>query len=177
MTIKLSPLLLAILSSIPLTFASYSYPAFTAGVLYTGLGWDAICFTGPAACFDGCASNVAFGTSPTPNAFTYTFASDSTSWEWWGYKSSGAGLAEVCFDGATGSDCQSVSFFDADAQIGADPAVMLFSKTGLSNGIHTVTVTNAADPNNGSPVSNSRMGVVNSTSTGDPLVVARTVRI
>lgn len=150
MAVQFSLRLLALLSFTPFALASYSYPAFTAGATYIGDGWDAICFSGAAACFDGCAANIAFGTSPTPNAFTYAFPSASTTWQWWGYKSSGAGLAQVCFDGATsGSGCTTVNYFDANAVTGADPPVALFSKTGLTNEKHTVTVTNIPDTNNG----------------------------
>lgn len=83
MLIQSSLHLVAILSAIPLALASFSYPALTAGVIYFGDGWDTIYFTGDAACFDGCAANIALGTSPTPQSFAYTFAAPSTTWEWW----------------------------------------------------------------------------------------------
>lgn len=130
---------------LPLVFSSRSYPAFTAGVLYIGEGWDPACFGGVATCFDGCADAVAFGQSPIPQAFTYSFASPSTTFEWWGFKSPTAGLAEVCFDGAT-TGCDTVNFFDSNAVVGADAPVLLYSKTGLTNGIHSLTATNQDDP-------------------------------
>lgn len=137
-----------ILSFLPFALASYSYPAFTAGVIYIGDGWDPACFGGVAACFDGCADAVAFGQSPIPQAFTYTFASPSTTFEWWGFKSPTAGLAQVCFDGAT-TGCDTVNFFDSNAVVGADAPVLLYSKTGLMNGIHHLTATNQADSSHG----------------------------
>lgn len=136
---------LVILSSLPFTVAAnYAYPPFTAGMTYSGEGWAAACFSEAAACWDSCSSLFAFGQSTTPQVFTYTFAVPSTNWFWYGYKTDGTGSAEVCFDGAT-TGCDIVSYSDTSAVLGADPAVLLYTKTGLSNAVHTVKVTNVAD--------------------------------
>lgn len=144
MPLQSSLQLVALLSCIPFTFASYAYPALTAGVLYSGDGWTPTCFSGPGACFDGCSAMFAFADLTTAQSFTYTFAVPSTTWEWWGFYYSGSGSAQVCWDGAT-TGCDTVNYSDPSSSFGGDPTVLLYSKTGLSNAVHTVTVTNLAD--------------------------------
>jgi hypothetical protein len=133
--------LLAVLSSLPFTLASYTYGAFTAGIVYSGQGWVTECYPGAATCWDQCADNVAYGQSPTPQYFEYTFAVPSTTWEWWGFEDSSYGTAQVCWDGAT-TGCDTVNFSNPSSSIGSDAPVLLYSKTGLSDAIHTATVTN-----------------------------------
>lgn len=139
--------LLAILSSTPFALASnYAYPPFTAGATYSGGGWTNFCFdNAAAACWDGCASLLAYSGSAS-QTYTYTFAVPSTHFFWYGFKDSLTGSAKVCFDGAT-TGCDTVSFYSSTANFGSDPAVLLYSKSGLSNAIHTVTITNLADNN------------------------------
>jgi hypothetical protein len=95
----------------------------------------------------GCGGQTAFGPADT-GSFSFTFPQPSTSFEWFGFQSTNAGKATVCFDGATGSSCDTANFFNAS--IAAEGATSsLYRKTGLSNAIHTVIVTNIADPSNG----------------------------
>jgi hypothetical protein len=141
MPIHSSLKLFAVLSSLPFTLASYTYGAFTAGMVYGGDGWDPACYGGAAACWDQCADSFAFGPSTTPQYFQYTFAVPSTTWEWWGFQHSFYGSAEVCWDGAT-TGCDTVNYDNPSAELGLDAPVLLYSKTGLSDTIHTVTVTN-----------------------------------
>jgi hypothetical protein len=141
MPIHSSLKLIAALSSIPFTLASYTYGSFTAGIVYSGQGWAAECFSGAAACWDECYDNFAFGQSPTPQYFEYTFAVPSTTWQWWGFQDSSYSSAQVCWDGAT-TGCDTVSLTNPSSSIGSDAAVLIYSKTGLSDAIHTVKVTN-----------------------------------
>jgi hypothetical protein len=94
----------------------------------------------------GCSTKTAFGPSG-PGSFTFTFPQASTSFQWFGFQSATAGLATVCFDGQTGSSCEKASYFAANI---TNPISSLYRKTGLSNALHTVTVTNIADPSHGS---------------------------
>lgn len=147
MAIQSSLRLLALLPFVPLALANYAYPSITAGVVYENGNWDPACFDNAAECYDGCFSMFNFASEAS--SFTYSFPFASTTWEWWGYQMTGAGLAQVCFDGATGSACDTVSYFNADTIVGLSPAALLYTKTGLSNAKHVVTVTNIPDTNNG----------------------------
>lgn len=137
----------ALLISARNTFASYAYPASTAGAVYSGTAWSPTCFDGPALCFDGCAANIDF--VPEASSFTYNFPSPSTTWQWWGYQTTGAGLAQVCFDDATDSACDIVNYFNASVIIGLSSPALFYTKTGLTDALHKVTVTNIQDTNNG----------------------------
>jgi hypothetical protein len=53
--------------------------------------------------------------------------------------------ATVCLDGATGSACSTVNTTD----VTSSTPIVLFSLTGLSNTVHTITVTNIPDPSQG----------------------------
>jgi hypothetical protein len=93
----------------------------------------------------GCAGQSAFGPNSAAS-FTFNFPQPSTSFEWHGYQSEFSGKATVCFDGATGSACDTVSYFNATAAPGA---TSLYRKTGLSNAVHSVIVTNIIDSSHG----------------------------
>jgi hypothetical protein len=82
-----------------------------------------------------------------PASFTFKFPTSSTSFKWWGWKfpAGQGGQASVCLDGAKGSACATVNTTD----ITSSTPIVLFSLTGLSNTIHTVTVTNIPDPSQG----------------------------
>jgi hypothetical protein len=92
----------------------------------------------------GCGSKTAIGPDGE-GSFTFTFPQASTSFEWFGFPGTTAGAVIVCFDGKTGSSCDTVSYFNA----AGGPIVSLYRKTGLSNAAHTVTVTNIPDSSNG----------------------------
>jgi hypothetical protein len=92
----------------------------------------------------GCGSKTAIGPDGE-GSFTFTFPQASTSFEWFGFPGITAGAVTVCFDGQTGSSCDTASYFNASG----GPIVSLYRKTGLSNALHTVTVTNIADPSHG----------------------------
>jgi hypothetical protein len=95
----------------------------------------------------GCGGQTAFGPAGT-GSFSFTYPQPSTSFEWFGFQSTNGGKATVCFDGATPPFCDTANFFNAS--IAAEGATTsLYRKTGLSNAIHTVIVTNIADPSNG----------------------------
>jgi hypothetical protein len=132
----------AVLPSLPFTLASYTYGAYTAGIVYSGDGWQADGTIGTQGAWDQCAdSYVRVQQSATPQYFQYTFAVPSTTWQWWGFEGSSYGTAKVCWDGAT-TGCDTVNFSNPNYSIGSEPPVLLYSKTGLSDAIHTVTVTN-----------------------------------
>jgi hypothetical protein len=100
----------------------------------------------------GCGGRAAIGPESS-GSFTFAFTQPSTSFEWFGFQSSNAGKATVCFDGATGSSCDTTSFFNKST---SGHPTSLYRKTTLSNAMHTVTITNIADPSNGN-----QFGVIN----------------
>jgi hypothetical protein len=81
-------------------------------------------------------------------SFTFVFPQASTSFKWWGWQftSGTGGLASICFDGAVGSACQTLSTVNATAAVSP---VLLYSTSNLSNDVHTVTISNLPDPSQG----------------------------
>jgi hypothetical protein len=96
----------------------------------------------------GCSTKTGFG-PVGPGSFTFTFPQPSTSFQWFGLPSTVAGKVTICFDGAIGSSCDTTSYFTPAIADPANPITSFYRKTGLSNAVHTVTVTNIADPSNG----------------------------
>jgi hypothetical protein len=89
----------------------------------------------------GCGAHWDFS---QPGTFTFTFPQASTTFKWWGWQFSApqGGQATLCLDGATsGTSCHTVNYLNATA---VDAPIVLLSLTGLSNSVHTVTVTNIA---------------------------------
>lgn len=144
MAAKLVPFL-ALLSQLPSTLASLALSASYPGIVYTS-DWFPDCPGPPQPCFDGCAAFF----SNEAGVMTFSFPSASTSFEWWGYIRNQAGLATVCFDGATsGAGCHTVSYFNANANQQTELPSQFFGITGLTNTIHVVKITNIPDTNNG----------------------------
>jgi hypothetical protein len=107
--------------------------------------WHSVSTTGSSGCSDNVGAQWLFGGD---GSFTFVFPQPSTSFKWWGWQfpTGEGGLASVCFNGATGSACHTVSNVNASA---AQGPVVLFSASGLPNTAHTVTITNLPDSSQG----------------------------
>jgi hypothetical protein len=137
--------LLPLLSSLSLTLALDFVSTDTGFFTYSPSAWNLYDLLPNAS---GCSGKTEFGPDG-PASFTFTFPQFSTSFEWWGVKSTGGGKVTVCFDGATGATCDTVDYFDPNFVLGATPPIRLYRKTGLSNTAHTVVITNIADSAHG----------------------------
>jgi hypothetical protein len=141
---------LSLISFAPLALAlSVDYFPWNSGFTFEpSSSWHTVSSNGSSGCGEGNASSQwLFGGD---GSFTFVFSQPSTSFKWWGWQfpTGSGGLASVCFDGATGSACHTVSSVN-DTQSTEQPPVVLFSASGLPNVSHTVTITNLPDPSQG----------------------------
>jgi hypothetical protein len=70
---------------------------------------------------------------------TFKFPAASTIMQLWGYQQNTEGAATICVDGQS---CQTINYFNTSIT-GTEPPALLLSLTGLSNAVHTVTITNS----------------------------------
>ncbi|EJU04492.1 acid protease [Dacryopinax primogenitus] len=89
----------------------------------------------------GCGSEFLLGDRDN-GVVTVTFPYPFTALQWWGYQRSDGGLAQLCIDSLP---CSQFSYNNASTN-GTENPRLLANITGLSNGIHTLTITNVEDP-------------------------------
>lgn len=73
---------------------------------------------------------------------TFVFPTPSQTFQYWAYPRSGGGLASVSIDGVTVGQAD----FFGHGTTGNEPPMLVFSVDNLTNGVHTVVITNLLDP-------------------------------
>lgn len=73
---------------------------------------------------------------------TFVFPTPSQTFQYWAYPRSGGGLASVSIDGVTVGQAD----FFGPGTTGNEPPMLVFSVDNLTNGVHTVVITNLLDP-------------------------------
>ncbi|EJU04521.1 acid protease [Dacryopinax primogenitus] len=128
---------LAALSAIAIIFPGKIIQSTDHAVTYSPTSsWDILSTQGST----GCGSQFLLG--PRDNGtVNFVFPQPSTTFQWWGYQRSDGGLAQLCID----DSCQQVSYYNASTD-GTESPRLLSSITGLSNTVHTLTITNLQDP-------------------------------
>ncbi|EJT96505.1 acid protease, partial [Dacryopinax primogenitus] len=88
----------------------------------------------------GCGTEFLLG-ARSNGIVTFTFPAPSTTLQWWGFQRSDGGVAQVCVDNLP---CTQFSYKNASTN-GSENPRLLANITGLTNKVHTVTITNVLD--------------------------------